>query len=99
MMSDTGKEESVNLLKDVRSSTHESEERRLLYDNDEHDLTNEDAVSLFNSSLTKALESQKDIIVQSITEQLGKSQVAIGGTKGIVSETTPYEFKHEGHKI
>ena len=60
MMSDTGKEESVNLLKDVRTSTHESEERRLLYGNDEHDLTN-DAVSLFNSSLTKALESQKDI--------------------------------------
>ncbi|XP_055996384.1 uncharacterized protein LOC130046894 [Ostrea edulis] len=74
---------------------------------EEFGLFNEEAVSLFSSSLNKALERQSNVIVSTITgltEKLTKSNagknvphveeptVSVNGSPG-------FEFKHEGHKI
>ncbi|KAK3098254.1 hypothetical protein FSP39_017641 [Pinctada imbricata] len=66
---------------------------RVLYDDG---LTNEDAVSLFSTSLNKALERQKETIVSAISEKFTKDSA---GTVSHVIEPVAFEFKHEGHKI
>ena len=79
------------------------DERSLLYGLEgeqhvDHSMSNADAVSLFNTSLSKALEKQQSAIIETLSEKLGKStsstNSAVGG-----SDCTPYESKHEGHKI
>ncbi|XP_062614109.1 uncharacterized protein LOC134275831 [Saccostrea cucullata] len=64
-------------------------------------LSNEDAVSLFSTSLNKALEKQSNVIVSTIaglTEQLGKSN-ALKSAAHVPESGQAFEFKHEGHKI
>ena len=52
-------------------------EHRLLYGQDDSSaLTNDDAVSLFSTSLTKALEKQNSVIVNSIVQQIAKSSAS-----------------------
>jgi hypothetical protein len=60
-------------------------------------LTNDEAVSLFNSSLSKALEKQSPVIVNSISEQLTKATQVRSVPH--VAESKEFEFKHEGHKV
>ena len=79
------------------------DERSLLYGPEgeqhvDHSMSNADAVSLFNTSLSKALERQQSAIIETLSEKLGKST---SSTSSAVdgSDCTPYEFKHEGHKI
>lgn len=64
---------------------------------DDCNLTNDEAVSLFSSSLSKALEKQSSVIVNSISEQLTKSTQVRSVPH--VAESKEFEFKHEGHKI
>ena len=79
------------------------DERSLLYcpedeQHVDHSMSNADAISLFNTSLSKALERQQSAIIDTLSEKLGKStnytSSSVGG-----SDCTPYKFKHEGHKI
>lgn len=64
-------------------------------------LSNEEAVSLFSSSLNKALEKQSSLIVNTITgltEQLAKNNT-VSSTEHVAKTGPAFEFKHEGHKI
>ena len=79
------------------------DERSLLYGPEgeqhvDHSMSNGDAVSLFNTSLSKALERQQSAIIETLSEKLGKSTSSTSSSVG-GSECTPYEFKHEGYKI
>ena len=60
-------------------------------------LSNEEAVSLFSSSLNKALEKQNSVIVNSITTLTEK--LASSAKSASHVPDAPFEFKHEGHKI
>lgn len=66
-------------------------------------LSNDDAVSLFNSSLRKALQQQNEVIVSSIVKQL-KSQPSENRANTCEEHEDSakggqFDFKHEGHRI
>ena len=62
-------------------------------------LTNEDAVSLFNTSLKRALQEQSDAIVSNIASQFAKVPAKVNVSEAIDKKPEQFEFKHEGHKI
>ena len=79
------------------------DERSLLPDNDDEQhpdqsISNADAVSVSNTSLSKALEIQHSAIVETLTENLGKNE---SSTSKMVSgsDCPSYKFKHEGRRI
>ena len=68
---------------------------------EEYGLSNEEAVSLFSSSLNKALEKQSNVIMSTITDITEKlTKRSAGKSVSHVAESLPeFEFKHEGHRI
>ena len=64
-------------------------------------LTNDDALSLFSISLTKALEKRNSVIVNSIVQQIAKSSASSLPSSSVINGADPqvFEFKHEGNKI
>jgi hypothetical protein len=64
-------------------------------------LSNDDAVSLFNNSLKKALQQQNEAIVSSIVKQVNFGNRKNSGNEHEEhgQEASKFEFKHEGHRI
>ena len=88
-------------MEDKCMDTETEGEHRLLYGQDDSSaLTNDDAVSLFSTSLTKALEKQNSVIVNSIVQQIAKSSASTPSSS-VINGADPqaFEFKHEGNKI
>ena len=74
----------------------------LMGDSTENELlSNDDAVSLFNNSLKKALQQQNEAIVSSIVKQVNfGNRKNLGNEHGEnAQEASKFEFKHEGHRI
>ena len=88
-------------MEDKCMDTETESEHRLLYGQDDSSAsTNDDAVSLFSTSLTKTLEKQNSVIVNSIVQQIAKSS-AITPSSSVINGADPqaFEFKHEGKTI
>ncbi|XP_062581906.1 uncharacterized protein LOC134243689 [Saccostrea cucullata] len=87
------------------SDVHYSEEVLLGESSTSEQLSNEDAVSLFNSSLRKALQQQNEVIVSSIVKQINSkpnNPATNTGHEDSAREDTKhnsFDFKHEGHRI
>jgi len=89
------------------SSAENIDETQLLKD-DDNDMSNADAVSLFNASLTQALQRQKSEILSEFQKTLSsKSTVSAEDITNISSnkhsstacQPSTFEFKQEGTKI